>query len=332
MCTNIQRQYSWLFPLLHSFWIYWFWITSALTENLRRGESASVLPLFRPHVIAVQALLIPPLQCPEFHALCSLPNCCTLVSACSLLSLPTGTCACQSLVLKTSLCILSPLMWHAGPIPTHRPGSLLCGYPTFRKPTAHSTKFKGHFSCEACMGSTTQHPVSAACLSQLKWLFKLASMKVFLLLNRDYWFMRLFPRRGSKPLIGRKHVLLTVPMYQALDCSPNNRIPIICFVVLHACVCSCTCVLSYVWLFATPGTAARQAPLFMGFPRQAYCSGLPFPPPGDLSEPGMKPTSPALPLIIILKWNVRLWSTRKYFSLCPQFLAQSSWNQWFPKW
>ena len=169
------------------------------------------------------------------------------------------------------------------------------------------------------MGSTTQHPVSAACLSQLKWLFffKLASMKVFLLLNCDYWFMCLFPRRGSKPLTGRKHVLFTVPMYQALDCSRNNRIPIICFVVLHACMCSCMCVLSCVWLFATPGMAARQAPLFMGFPRQAYWSGLPFPPPGDLSDPGMEPTSPALPLIMILKWNVRLWSTRKYFSLPP---------------
>ena len=192
--------------------------------------------------------------------------------------------------------------------------------PNFQKskPTAHSTKFKGHFSCEVCMGSTTQHPVSAACLSQLKWLFfKLASMKVFLLLNCDYWFMCLFPRRGSKPLTGRKHVLFTVPMYQALDCSRNNRIPIICFVVLHACMCSCMCVLSCVWLFATPGMAAHQAPLFMGFPRQAYWRGLPFPPPGDLSDPGMEPTSPALPLIMILKWNVRLWSTRKYFSLPP---------------
>ena len=92
--------------------------------------------------------------------------------------------------------------------------------------------------------------------------------------------------------------------------------------MLHTWVCLCTCVLSRVWLFATPGTAACQAPLFMGFPRQAYWSGLPFPPPGDLSDPGMEPTSPALPLIMILKCNVRLWDTRKYFSLCP-----SSWHR-----
>ena len=42
---------------------------------------------------------------------------------------------------------------------------------------------------------------------------------------------------------------------------------------------------------ATPGTVARQAPLSMGFSRQGYWSGLPFPPPGDLPMPGMEPTS-----------------------------------------
>ena len=37
-----------------------------------------------------------------------------------------------------------------------------------------------------------------------------------------------------------------------------------------------------------------QAPLSMGFPRQEYWSGLPFPSPGDLPNPGMEPASPAL--------------------------------------
>ena len=46
--------------------------------------------------------------------------------------------------------------------------------------------------------------------------------------------------------------------------------------------------------FATPWTVAYQAPLSMGFPRQEYWSGLPFPSPGDLSNPGIKPRSPAL--------------------------------------
>ena len=42
----------------------------------------------------------------------------------------------------------------------------------------------------------------------------------------------------------------------------------------------------------TPGTAAHQALLSMGFPRPEYWSGLPFPP-GDLSDPEVEPTSPA---------------------------------------
>ena len=45
---------------------------------------------------------------------------------------------------------------------------------------------------------------------------------------------------------------------------------------------------------ATPLTAAHQAPLCMEFSRQEYWSGLPFPSPGDLSDPGIGPGSPAL--------------------------------------
>ena len=51
--------------------------------------------------------------------------------------------------------------------------------------------------------------------------------------------------------------------------------------------------LSRVWLFATPWIAAYQAPLSIGFSRREYWSGLPFPSPGDLPNPGTKPSSPA---------------------------------------
>ena len=52
--------------------------------------------------------------------------------------------------------------------------------------------------------------------------------------------------------------------------------------------------LSCVQLLVTPWTVAYQAPPSIGFSRQEYWSGLPFPSPGDLPNPGIKPRSPAL--------------------------------------
>ena len=55
--------------------------------------------------------------------------------------------------------------------------------------------------------------------------------------------------------------------------------------------------LSCVRLFATPWTVARHTPLFMGLSRQKYWSGWPFPSPGDLPDPGIKPVSLASPAL-----------------------------------
>ena len=52
--------------------------------------------------------------------------------------------------------------------------------------------------------------------------------------------------------------------------------------------------LSRVWLFVTPWAVDYQAPLSMEFSRQEYWSGLPFPSPGDLPDPGIEPGSPTL--------------------------------------
>ena len=52
-------------------------------------------------------------------------------------------------------------------------------------------------------------------------------------------------------------------------------------------------------LCATPWTIAHQAPLSTEFSRQEYWSGWPFPTPGDLSDPGIKPTSPASPALVV---------------------------------
>ena len=51
---------------------------------------------------------------------------------------------------------------------------------------------------------------------------------------------------------------------------------------------------SHVQLFVTPWTVACQAPPSMGFSRQAYWSGLPFPTPGDLPNPGIETETPAM--------------------------------------
>ena len=75
---------------------------------------------------------------------------------------------------------------------------------------------------------------------------------------------------------------------QGPQCSRRN----VC-VSVYVRVC---CVLSCVQLFETPWTVALQAPLSMGFPRQGYWSGLPFPPP-DLPDPGTEPESPASPAV-----------------------------------
>ena len=53
--------------------------------------------------------------------------------------------------------------------------------------------------------------------------------------------------------------------------------------------------LGHVQLFATPWAAACQDPPSIEFSRQEYWSGLPFPTPGDLSNPGIKPTPPVSP-------------------------------------
>ena len=67
-------------------------------------------------------------------------------------------------------------------------------------------------------------------------------------------------------------------------------------------ICCCCC------CFATPWNVAHQAPLFMGFPRQEYWSGLPSPSPADLCDPVIKPSSPALAESSLTTSSVQLLS------------------------
>ena len=65
--------------------------------------------------------------------------------------------------------------------------------------------------------------------------------------------------------------------------------------------------LSRVWLFGTPWIVAYQAPPSMEFSRQAYWSGLPFPSPGDLPDPGIEPRYPALQADTLLPEKPDCW-------------------------
>ena len=62
-------------------------------------------------------------------------------------------------------------------------------------------------------------------------------------------------------------------------------------------LCVCPYSLSHSQIFAKLWIPARQAPLSMGFSRQEYWSGLPFPPPEDLPDPGIEPESPVFPTL-----------------------------------
>ena len=66
------------------------------------------------------------------------------------------------------------------------------------------------------------------------------------------------------------------------------------FIAPDACVLSR---FTRVQLFVTPWSVVRQAPLSMGFSRQEYRSGVPCPPPGDLTDPGIEPLSLASPAL-----------------------------------
>ena len=101
-------------------------------------------------------------------------------------------------------------------------------------------------------------------------------------------------------------------------------------------------------LFAIPWTIAHQAPLSMGFSRQEYWSGLPFPPPGDLPNPGIELTSPVSPalqmnslplshlrspcktiLFIIFKKHFSMKTSDSYWVLLAGYLVLTNYSMCF---
>ena len=113
---------------------------------------------------------------------------------------------------------------------------------------------------------------------QVKNNYLPAQWNVFVLKTYDYMLMK------ESIWIKTSNLCLKICFKTLLCCSHQNK-------AVYVCVLSCWVISGY---FVTPWTVARQAPLFMGFPRQEYWSGLPFPSPQDLPDPGITPAAPIL--------------------------------------
>ena len=126
--------------------------------------------------------------------------------------------------------------------------------------------------CHGCVGLSTCHGVQYG-ISQTLAFFSLIFFQK----------LDLFPSHVFTPTNLRlREPVSGVAMQMAVDTSVNDHPSLR------------VCVLSRFHLFVTPGTVAHQALLSMVFSQQEYWSWLPFPSPGDLSNPGIKPASPTL--------------------------------------
>ena len=104
--------------------------------------------------------------------------------------------------------------------------------------------------------------------------------------RQEYWSGLPFPPPGDLPNPGIKHLLCLLHCQRISYCWAIRKVLTVVWSEVKS--------LSHVQLFGTPWTVVHQVPLSMGFSRQEYWSGLPFPSPGDLPNPGIEPGSPAL--------------------------------------
>jgi len=95
---------------------------------------------------------------------------------------------------------------------------------------------------------------------------------------------------------------------------------------IYICVCVCVCILScfsHVRFFVTQWTVACQAPLSMGFYRQEYWCGLPFPSLGDLPDPLTQGSNLPFLCLLYYRWVLYLWATGKPAYMYISSVAQS---------
>ena len=131
---------------------------------------------------------------------------------------------------------------------------------------------------------TYEHPRASFCLDVFllgiyQWVGLLGLMVTFFFLHIHFHFRTWYISHKRSQVCLPCHTMSFLHLEYPTE-------PSIC--VCTMCVCKVT---RHVWLFATSGTEAHQAPLSLGFSRQEYWSGLPCPPPGDLPDPETEPAS-----------------------------------------
>ena len=99
------------------------------------------------------------------------------------------------------------------------------------------------------------------------------------------------PCQGTRSYVPQLRV--HIPQLKIPACAPQLKPVCVCVCVcVFVCVCVCVCVFTQSCLtLCDPQTVAHQAPLPIEFSRQEFWSGLPFPSPGDLPNPRIKPES-----------------------------------------
>ena len=107
--------------------------------------------------------------------------------------------------------------------------------------------------------------------------------------SQEYWSRLPCPPPGNLPDLGIKPMSLISPALAGRFSTTSAT-----WEALDNRTCVCVKSLSRVRPFVILWTVAHQAPPSMGFSSQEYWSGLPFPSPGDLPDPGIEPRSPAL--------------------------------------
>ena len=141
--------------------------------------------------------------------------------------------------------------------------------------------------------SDSASPCTIACQAPLSTGFS----------RQEYWSGLPFPSPGHLPYPGIKPAFLMSPALAGRFFTASTT--------WEAQSISCSVMSDS----ATPRTVARQAPLSMGFSRQEYWSGLPCPPPGDLSDPGIQPVSLMPPALAVqffttsATWEARACTT-----------------------